>query len=108
MPSKTSLTGVGGEHYVLSELLRRGYIAALAPTGVPNADIVVTNMEGSRLCSIQVKSRRGVGADGGWHMSKKHEVRLATVISTVSSIFGNRRRSAHWFTSCRPLRSPRC
>jgi len=29
MPSKTSLTGVAGEHYVLSELLRRGYIAAL-------------------------------------------------------------------------------
>jgi hypothetical protein len=73
MPSKTSLTGVAGAHYVLSELLRRGYIAALGPTGVPNADIVVTNMEGSRLCSIQVKSRRGVGADRGWHMSQKHE-----------------------------------
>lgn len=38
----TSLTGVGGEHYVLFELLRKGYIAALAPTGVPDADIVVT------------------------------------------------------------------
>ena len=73
MPSKSSLTGVAGEHYVLSELLRQGYIAALAPTGVPNADIVVTNMEGSRLCSIQVKTRRGVGADGGWHMKAKHE-----------------------------------
>jgi hypothetical protein len=73
LPSKTSLTGVAGEHYVLSELLRQGYIAALAPTGVPNADIVVTNMEGSRLCSIQVKTRRGIGADGGWHMKAKHE-----------------------------------
>ena len=29
----TSLTGVAGEHYVLFELLRKGYIAALAPTG---------------------------------------------------------------------------
>jgi len=38
----TSLTGVAGEHYVLFELLRKGYIAALAPTGVPDADIVVT------------------------------------------------------------------
>jgi hypothetical protein len=36
------LTGVAGEHYVLFELLRKGYIAALAPTGVPDADIVVT------------------------------------------------------------------
>jgi hypothetical protein len=48
---------------VVSELRRQGYIAALAPTGVPNADIVVTDMEGSRLCSIQVKTRRGVGAE---------------------------------------------
>lgn len=73
MPSHTSLTGVAGEYYVLCELLRNGYIAALTPKGVPNADIVVTNMEGSRLCSIQVKTRRGVGADGGWHMKSQHE-----------------------------------
>jgi hypothetical protein len=58
---------------VLSELLRRNYIAALAPTGVPNADIVVSDMAGTRLCSMQVKTRRGVGADCGWHMKAKHE-----------------------------------
>jgi hypothetical protein len=57
---------VAGEHYVLSELLRQGYIAALAPAGVPNADIVVTDMDGSRLCSIQVKTRRGTRMNGGW------------------------------------------
>jgi hypothetical protein len=73
MPSKTSLTGVAGEYYILSELLRHGYIAALSPMGIPNADIVVTNFEGSQLCSIQVKTRRGKGADGGWHMHAKHE-----------------------------------
>ena len=48
-------------------------MAALAPTGVPNADIVVTDIEGSRLCAIQIKTRRGVGTDGGWHMKAKHE-----------------------------------
>lgn len=57
----------------MSELLRRGYIAALAPQGVPNADIVVTDIEGARLCSIQVKTRRDIGSDGGWHMKEKHE-----------------------------------
>jgi hypothetical protein len=72
----TSLTGVAGEHYVLFELLRKGYIAALAPTGVPDADIVVTNRKGSRLCSIQVKTRRGIGHDKGWHMQEKHEKEL--------------------------------
>lgn len=73
MASQTSLLGAAGEYYVMAELLRRGYIAALAPQGVPNADIVVTDIEGSRLCSIQVKTRRAIGSDGGWHMKKKHE-----------------------------------
>jgi hypothetical protein len=44
----------------MAELLRRGYIASLAPAGVPNADIVVTDVEGGRLCSIQVKTRRDI------------------------------------------------
>ena len=57
----------------MAELLRRGYIAALAPQGVPNADIVVTDLDGARLCSIQVKTRRDIGSDGGWHMKAKHE-----------------------------------
>jgi len=73
MPSQTSLLGAAGEHYVMSELLRRGYIAALAPQGVPNADIVVCNLEGTQLASIQVKTRRDRGGDGGWHMKAKHE-----------------------------------
>lgn len=73
MPSESTLLGAAGEHYIMCELLRRGFIAALAPQGVPNADILVTDLEGSRLCSIQVKARRDKGSDGGWHMKKKHE-----------------------------------
>lgn len=73
MVSATSLTGAAGEHFVMSELLRRGYIAALAPAGVPNCDIVVTDDIGDRLCAVQVKTRNSTGADDGWHMRKKHE-----------------------------------
>jgi hypothetical protein len=73
MASESTLLGAAGEHLVMSELLRRGFIAGLAPVGVPNADIVVTDIEGSKMCSIQVKSRRDIGADGGWHMKEKHE-----------------------------------
>ena len=73
MVSATSLTGAAGEHFVMSELLRRGFIAALAPAGVPNCDIVVTDDIGDRLCAIQVKTRNSTGADGGWHMGRKHE-----------------------------------
>lgn len=71
--SATSLTGAAGEHFVMSELLRRGFIAALAPAGVPNCDIIVTDDIGDRLCAVQVKTRNSTGKDGGWHMGKKHE-----------------------------------
>jgi len=71
--SPSSLLGAAGEHYVMSQLLRRGFIAALAPVGVPLADIVVTDDVGKRACAIQVKTRRNIGSDGGWHMKAKHE-----------------------------------
>ena len=71
MPSQSTLLGAAGEHHVMTELLRRRYIAALAPHGMPNADIVVTDIEGSRLCAIQVKTRRAIGSDGGWHMAAR-------------------------------------
>lgn len=73
MVSASSLTGAAGEHFVMSELLRRGMIAALAPAGVPNCDIVVTDDIGDRLCAVQVKTRLGKGSDRGWHMRIKHE-----------------------------------
>lgn len=72
MPSESTLVGAAGEHFVLCQLLRRGWIAALAPKGVPNADIIVTDIDGNRQCAIQVKTRRK-GSDKGWHMSQKHE-----------------------------------
>jgi len=71
--ANTSTTGAAGEHYVMSQLLRRGLIAALAPAGVPNADIVVTDEIGDKLCAVQVKARLKPGGDRGWHMSVKHE-----------------------------------
>lgn len=71
--SPSSLLGAAGEHYVMSQLLRRGFIAALAPVGVPTADIVVTDEIGDRACAVQVKTRRELGSDGGWHMKAKHE-----------------------------------
>lgn len=72
MVSNATLTGAAGEHHVLSELLRNGYVAGLAPVGTKDIDIVVVNEDGSRFASIQVKTRRGA-KDGGWPMRKKHE-----------------------------------
>jgi hypothetical protein len=71
--SASTLLGAAAEHYVMSQLLRRNMIAALAPAGVPDADIIVSDRVGSALAAIQVKARREIGSDGGWHMSIKHE-----------------------------------
>jgi hypothetical protein len=46
MASNSAILGAAGEHYVMSRLLMRGMIAALAPVNAPNADIVVTNKIG--------------------------------------------------------------
>ena len=70
---ESTLVSAAGEYYVLARLCLLGKIAAQAPRGVPNADVVVSSVRGDRLCAIQVKTRRGEGADGGWHMRKKHE-----------------------------------
>jgi hypothetical protein len=73
VPDNSTILGAAAEHYVMSQLLRRQMIAALAPAGVPDADIIVSNRLGSALAAIQVKARRAIGADGGWSMSSKHE-----------------------------------
>lgn len=48
MSNDSTLLGAAGEYYVMAELLRRGFIAALAPQGVPNSDIVVANLTGDK------------------------------------------------------------
>ena len=69
----TTIVGAAGEHHVLSQLLRRGWIASTAPDGAPNMDILVTDENSQKLCAIQVKTRRDIGSDKGWHMQRKHE-----------------------------------
>jgi hypothetical protein len=93
--SSTSTTlGAAGEHYVMCQLLRRGFIAALAPAGVPNADIIVTDEIGDRLCAVQVKARVDKGADGGWHMKAKHELLASDTLFYAFVDFGPELTSA--------------
>lgn len=89
MLSQSTLLGAAGEHYVLCQLLRRGYIAVLAPLGVPNADILITDADGQRLVAIQVKTKRNVGADKGWHMKPKHEQLVSDSLYYCFVNFGN-------------------
>lgn len=89
-PEKVSSTilGAAAEHYVMCQLLRRDMIAALAPTGVPNCDIIVSDKLGSKVAAVQVKARRAIGADGGWHMKAKHETIFAPLLFYCFVDFG--------------------
>ena len=85
----TTLVSAAGEYYVLLRLCLLGYIAALAPKGVPNTDIVVTDIGGTRLCAVQVKARRNIGADKGWHMHAKHETIVSDLLFYCFVDFGD-------------------
>ena len=43
---------------------------------LPFSDILVTDENNHKLCAIQVKTRRDIGYDKGWHMKPKHEVMI--------------------------------
>ncbi len=87
--SNSSLLGAAAEYYVMCQLLRRQMIAALAPAGVPDADIIVSDRFGSALTAVQVKARRNIGSDGGWHMKKKHESMGRPLLCYCFVDFGN-------------------
>lgn len=70
--SNTTLTGAAGEHFVMFQLLRRNYIAGLAPQNAPDIDILVSNRNGTILSTIQVKTA-GHRVTDGWQMQQKHE-----------------------------------
>lgn len=67
-----ALVGPAGEHYVLYRLHAEGILASLAPRNAPTVDILVLNDDETVAATVQVKTRI-LGADGGWHMSIKHE-----------------------------------
>lgn len=87
-PTNSTILGAAAEHYVMCQLLRQGKIAALAPAGVPDADIIVSDRVGSALAAVQVKARRGIGGDGGWHMKAKHETMVRELLFYCFVDFG--------------------
>ncbi len=97
----STIVGAAGEYHVLSQLLRRGWVAALAPDGAPNMDILATDENNEKLCAIQVKTRRDIGRDKGWHMKPTHEDMVAEDLSTCSSTLAGSRLVRPSRTSCR-------
>ena len=82
MPKKPPLTraliGPSGEHFVLSRLYQHGVLAALAPPGTPEVDILVLSPDADSIAAtVQVKTSTG-GARSGWQFKSKHETITAS------------------------------
>jgi Holliday junction resolvase-like predicted endonuclease len=70
MKLSKQISGIAGEYYVAAELSRRGYLAAITLRNSEGIDILVSNIEGSKLVSIQVKTTQNKEK---WILSKKIE-----------------------------------
>ena len=73
MTISTVLKGAAGEHRIMSELLIRGHVSALAPAGAKDIDILVAGSDGGKAFTVQVKTGVDVSGAAGWWMSPKNE-----------------------------------
>lgn len=56
MKISKQLSGIAGEYFVAAEISRRGYLAAITLRNSDGIDILVSNLNGDKSISIQVKS----------------------------------------------------
>ena len=66
---QTSVLGASGEYFVLSMLLRKGFIAGKTPDFTKDFDLIIVGKDGKNSLPIQVKTSRFPD----WQMSEKHE-----------------------------------
>lgn len=71
----TKIVGAAGEHFVMYELLRRNFVAALTPEGVPSVDILISDLDGGHLASLQVKTASAPRTT--WPLGRKNEALVA-------------------------------
>ncbi|ESU20193.1 hypothetical protein FEDK69T_30460 [Flavobacterium enshiense DK69] len=70
MKISKQLCGIAGEYYAAAEISRRGFLAAITLRNSDGVDILVSNIEGSKLFSIQVKTTQNKSK---WILNKKIE-----------------------------------
>ena len=70
--AKTSKIGIAGEYALVSELIKRGYVACVTDKNTPKFDVLASNQEGTKFAAIQVKTSGG-DYNGEFLMSKKDE-----------------------------------
>ncbi|KEY19067.1 hypothetical protein [Kaistella antarctica] len=70
MKISKQLCGVAGEYYVAAEISRRGFLAAITLRNSDGVDILVSNIAGNNIFSIQVKTTQNKRK---WIFNKKIE-----------------------------------
>ena len=70
MKISKQLCGIAGEYYAAAEISRRGFLAAITLRNSDGVDILVSNIEGDKLFSIQVKTTQ---SKLKWILNKKVE-----------------------------------
>lgn len=71
----TVFSGISGEHFVVAELSRRGYIASITSRNTDGVDVLCANKNTGKSVLIQVKTNRG--SSRTWLMSQKAEGYIA-------------------------------
>ncbi len=69
---ETVTVGVTGEYYVAAELSHRGYISSITLRNTRGIDIIVSNKEGTKSATIQVKSTYN-NRKNSWILTQKSE-----------------------------------
>ena len=71
MKKNTRLTGTAGEHYVAYKLTLLDIIVAMPREGSPTVDILASNLNGSKVLAIQVKTTEWATRDRGRGKNRK-------------------------------------
>ena len=58
-PDNKQVVGMIGVYFMAWELSRRGYVAVPTVRNVKSSDLLVTNLDGTRAVTLQVKTRKG-------------------------------------------------
>ena len=79
MPDKSrALVGIAGVYFTAAELTQQKYIAIVTSRNTEGIDILASNLKGSKMVSIQVKTsgaeQRIRGCDRSWHFTEKYLV----------------------------------
>lgn len=65
--------GISGEYFVAAELSRRGFTCSVTLKNTKGIDILVSNIDCSKMVGVQVKTKQNFGKRQSWLLNEKDE-----------------------------------